>query len=77
MATRRSGWPHSAEGHILESFQSESGGLKNYEIVKFCEYLTNRLALTEDERMAAVGMTLKLRSPRASPEPTAQPSPPG
>ncbi|MFD6274207.1 hypothetical protein ACFWFI_01210 [Streptomyces sp. NPDC060209] len=43
MATRRSGWTHSTEGHIPESFQSESGGLKNK---KIAESGTERLVLT-------------------------------
>ncbi|MFP8884189.1 Eco57I restriction-modification methylase domain-containing protein [Streptomyces mangrovi] len=45
--------------YILESFQSESGGLKNNEIAKFGEYRTKRLVLTEYDRMAAAGLTLE------------------
>ncbi|MFH9083800.1 Eco57I restriction-modification methylase domain-containing protein [Streptomyces sp. NPDC017673] len=45
--------------YVLESFQSESGGLKNNEIAKFGEYRTKRLVLTEYDRMAAAGLTLE------------------
>jgi hypothetical protein len=45
--------------YILESFQSESGGLKNNEIAKFGEYRTKRLVLTEYDRMAAAGLTME------------------
>jgi hypothetical protein len=45
--------------YILESFQSESGGLKNNEIAKFDEYRTKRLILSEYDRMAAAGLTLE------------------
>ncbi|MET9823113.1 DNA methyltransferase [Streptomyces sp. NPDC006349] len=45
--------------YILESFQTERGGLKNNEIAKFGEYRTKRLVLTEYDRMAAAGLTLK------------------
>ncbi|MDX3841890.1 Eco57I restriction-modification methylase domain-containing protein [Streptomyces europaeiscabiei] len=45
--------------YILETFQSESGGLKNNEIAKFGEYRTKRLVLTEYDRMAAAGLTLE------------------
>ncbi|CAL9389181.1 hypothetical protein SUDANB6_01223 [Streptomyces sp. enrichment culture] len=45
--------------YILESFQSESGGLKNNEIAKFGEYRTKRLVLTEYDRMATAGLTLE------------------
>lgn len=44
--------------YILESFQSESGGLKNNEIAKFGEYRTKRLVLAAYDRMAAAGLTL-------------------
>ncbi|MGW6137384.1 Eco57I restriction-modification methylase domain-containing protein [Streptomyces sp. NPDC055140] len=44
--------------YILESFQSESGGLKNNEINKFGEYRTKRLVLAEYDRMAAAGVSL-------------------
>ncbi|MFF7309230.1 Eco57I restriction-modification methylase domain-containing protein [Streptomyces sp. NPDC008137] len=45
--------------YILESFQSESGGLKNNEIAKFGEYRTKRLVLAEYDRMAAAGLTME------------------
>ncbi|MFI8093857.1 hypothetical protein ACIF9R_37075 [Streptomyces sp. NPDC086080] len=45
--------------YILETFQSESGGLKNSEIAKFGEYRTKRLVLAEYDRMARVGLTLE------------------
>ncbi|MFB7109210.1 Eco57I restriction-modification methylase domain-containing protein [Streptomyces sp. NPDC056291] len=45
--------------YILESFQSESGGLKNNEIAKFGEYRTKRLVLAEYDRMAAAGLALE------------------
>ncbi|MEU7305405.1 DNA methyltransferase [Streptomyces sp. NPDC007206] len=45
--------------YILESFQSESGGLKNNEIAKFGEYRTKRLVIAEYDRMAAAGLTLE------------------
>ncbi|MET7712975.1 DNA methyltransferase [Streptomyces sp. NPDC005407] len=45
--------------YILESFQSESGGLKNNEISTFGEYRTKRLVLTEYDRMATAGLTLE------------------
>ncbi|WP_259453848.1 Eco57I restriction-modification methylase domain-containing protein [Streptomyces ginkgonis] len=45
--------------YILESFQSESGGLKNNEIAKFGEYRTKRLVLAEYDRMATAGLTLE------------------
>lgn len=45
--------------YILESFKSESGGLKNNEIAKFGEYRTKRLVLTEYDRMAAAGLSLE------------------
>ncbi|MFF7853216.1 Eco57I restriction-modification methylase domain-containing protein [Streptomyces sp. NPDC007904] len=44
--------------YILETFQSESGGLKNNEIAKFGEYRTKRLVLTEYNRMADAGLSL-------------------
>ncbi|MCQ9136692.1 hypothetical protein, partial [Streptomyces hilarionis] len=43
--------------YILETFQSESGGLKNNEIAKYGEYHTKRLVLTEYERMATAGLS--------------------
>jgi hypothetical protein len=45
--------------YILESFQSQTGGLKNNEIAKFGEYRTKRLVLAEYDRMAAAGLTLE------------------
>ncbi|MFF5183446.1 Eco57I restriction-modification methylase domain-containing protein [Streptomyces sp. NPDC000345] len=45
--------------YILETFQSESGGLKNNEIAKYGEYRTKQLVLTEYNRMAAAGLTLE------------------
>ncbi|MFF7216658.1 Eco57I restriction-modification methylase domain-containing protein [Streptomyces sp. NPDC008238] len=45
--------------YILESFQTESGGLKNNEIAALGEYRTKRLVLTEYDRMAAAGLTEK------------------
>ncbi|MEW1642105.1 DNA methyltransferase [Streptomyces sp. NPDC091219] len=45
--------------YILESFQTENGGLKNNEISKYGEYRTKRLVLTEYDRMAAAGLTLE------------------
>ncbi|WP_405745781.1 Eco57I restriction-modification methylase domain-containing protein [Streptomyces canus] len=45
--------------YILESFQTESGGLKNNEISAFGEYRTKRLVLTEYDRMATAGLTLE------------------
>ncbi|MER5432607.1 DNA methyltransferase [Streptomyces sp. NPDC002588] len=44
--------------YILETFQSESGGLKNNEIAKYGEYRTKRLVLTEYDRMATAGLSL-------------------
>ncbi|MFD5127999.1 Eco57I restriction-modification methylase domain-containing protein [Streptomyces olindensis] len=45
--------------YILETFQSESGGLKNNEIAKYGEYRTKRLVLTEYDRMATAGLSLE------------------
>ncbi|MFD5001969.1 Eco57I restriction-modification methylase domain-containing protein [Streptomyces mutabilis] len=45
--------------YILETFQSESGGLKNNEISKYGEYRTKRLVLTQYHRMAQAGLTLE------------------
>jgi hypothetical protein len=39
--------------YILETFQSETGGLKHNEIRDHGEYRTKRLVLTEYDRMAA------------------------
>lgn len=53
------GISHDVTDYMLESFQSESGGLKNIEIAKFGEYRTKRLVHAEYDRMADVGLTLK------------------
>ncbi|ULR54664.1 Eco57I restriction-modification methylase domain-containing protein [Streptomyces deccanensis] len=45
--------------YILESFQTENGGLKNNEIAKYGEYRTKRLVLAEYDRMATAGLTLE------------------
>ncbi|MFE2056669.1 Eco57I restriction-modification methylase domain-containing protein [Streptomyces sp. NPDC059446] len=45
--------------YILESFQTENGGLKNNEIAKYGEYRTKRLALAEYDRMTKAGLSLK------------------
>ncbi|MET9254882.1 DNA methyltransferase [Streptomyces sp. NPDC003717] len=45
--------------YVLESFKSESGGLKNNEIAKFGEYRTKRLVLAEYDRMTTAGLTLE------------------
>ncbi|MFE9097216.1 Eco57I restriction-modification methylase domain-containing protein [Streptomyces sp. NPDC007264] len=45
--------------YILETFQSESGGLKNNEISKYGEFRTKRLVLTEYDRMATAGLSLE------------------
>ncbi|MET8163739.1 DNA methyltransferase [Streptomyces sp. NPDC005329] len=45
--------------YILETFQSESGGLKNNEIAKYGEYRTKRLVLIEYDRMATAGLSLE------------------
>jgi len=44
--------------YILESFQTESGGLKNNEIAKYGSYRTKDLVLAEYDRMAAAGVSL-------------------
>ncbi|MGW6309524.1 Eco57I restriction-modification methylase domain-containing protein [Streptomyces niveus] len=44
--------------YILETFQSETGGLKNNEIAKYGHYRTKHLVLAEYDRMAAVGVSL-------------------
>ncbi|GHB02945.1 MULTISPECIES: Eco57I restriction-modification methylase domain-containing protein [Streptomyces] len=53
------GISHEDTDYILESFQSESGGLKNNEIAKYGEYRTKRLVLAEYDRMAAAGLTME------------------
>lgn len=45
--------------YILESFQTENGGLKNNEIAKHGEYRTKRLVLAEYDRMATAGLTME------------------
>lgn len=45
--------------YILESFQTENGGLKNNEIAKYGEYRTKRLVLAEYDRMASAGLTME------------------
>ncbi|MGW6487374.1 Eco57I restriction-modification methylase domain-containing protein [Streptomyces sp. NPDC055056] len=45
--------------YILESFQTENGGLKNNEIAKYGEYRTKRLVLAEYDRMAKAGLSLQ------------------
>ncbi|RLV09839.1 restriction endonuclease [Streptomyces griseocarneus] len=45
--------------YILESFQTENGGLKNNEIAEYGEYRTKRLVLTEYDRMAAAGLSME------------------
>lgn len=44
--------------YILESFRSESGGLKHNEIAKYGHYRTKALVLAEYDRMAAAGVSL-------------------
>ncbi|MEU1705099.1 DNA methyltransferase [Streptomyces sp. NPDC005706] len=45
--------------YILQTFQTESGGLKNNEIAKYGEYRTERLILAEFDRMAEAGVSLE------------------
>ncbi|MEV7724863.1 DNA methyltransferase [Streptomyces sp. NPDC087917] len=47
--------------YILDSFQTENGGLKNNEIARYGEYRTKHLVLAEYDRMAAAG--LRMESP--------------
>ncbi|WP_067793914.1 Eco57I restriction-modification methylase domain-containing protein [Actinomadura formosensis] len=44
--------------YILETFQTETGGLKNNEITKYGTYRTKDLVLAEYDRMAAAGVDL-------------------
>ncbi|MGW5080314.1 Eco57I restriction-modification methylase domain-containing protein [Micromonospora echinospora] len=44
--------------YILESFQTENGGLKNNEIAKYGSYRTKELVLAEYDRMASAGLSL-------------------
>ncbi|MEU0516729.1 DNA methyltransferase [Streptosporangium sp. NPDC006007] len=44
--------------YILETFQTENGGLKNNDIAKYGTYRTKDLVLAEYDRMAASGVSL-------------------
>lgn len=44
--------------YILETFQSDTGGLKNNEIAKYGTYQTKDFVLTEYDRMTAAGIDL-------------------
>lgn len=44
--------------YILETFQTENGGLKNNEIAKYGTYRTKDLVLAEYDRMASAGVGL-------------------
>ncbi|MFY1702647.1 Eco57I restriction-modification methylase domain-containing protein [Micromonospora sp. WMMA1923] len=44
--------------YIMESFQTENGGLKNNDIAKHGSYRTKELVLAEYDRMAAAGLGL-------------------
>ncbi|MGI5041685.1 Eco57I restriction-modification methylase domain-containing protein, partial [Streptomyces sp. JAC128] len=44
--------------YILDTFQSNTGGLKNNEIAKYGHYRTKDLVLAEYDRMAAAGVSL-------------------
>ncbi|WP_405581679.1 Eco57I restriction-modification methylase domain-containing protein [Streptomyces sp. NBC_01092] len=44
--------------YILETFQSDTGGLKNNEIAKYGTYRTKDLVLAEYDRMAPAGVSL-------------------
>ncbi|MGN9846924.1 Eco57I restriction-modification methylase domain-containing protein [Nonomuraea sp. H19] len=44
--------------YILETFQTENGGLKHNEIAKYGIYRTKALVLTEYDRMAVAGVSL-------------------
>src|SRR5512139_4163996 len=44
--------------YILETFQTENGGLKNNEIANYGTYRTKDLILAEYDRMAAAGVSL-------------------
>ncbi|AUH42132.1 Eco57I restriction-modification methylase domain-containing protein [Streptomyces sp. CMB-StM0423] len=52
------GISHDGADYILESFQTETGGLKNNEIAKYGHYRTKTLVLAEYDRMAAAGVSL-------------------
>ena len=45
--------------YILETFQSDSGGLKNNDIKKYGTYRTKDLILAEFDKMAEAGLTLE------------------
>ncbi|MDG9689527.1 N-6 DNA methylase [Streptomyces sp. DH17] len=45
--------------YILESFQTENGGLKNNEIAKYGEFRTKRLVLAEYDRMGSAGLAME------------------
>ena len=45
--------------YILETFQSETGGLKNNEIAKYGTYRTKDLVLAEYDRMSPAGPSLE------------------
>ncbi|MFE2523779.1 Eco57I restriction-modification methylase domain-containing protein [Streptomyces sp. NPDC059382] len=53
------GIPREDVDYILESFQTENGGLKNNEIAKYGSYRTKELVLAEYDRMAAAGVSLE------------------
>jgi len=44
--------------YILETFQTETGGLKNNEIAKYGTYRTKDLVLAEYDRIATIGVDL-------------------
>ncbi|SCF16255.1 Methyltransferase domain-containing protein [Micromonospora viridifaciens] len=44
--------------YIMETFQTENGGLKHNDIAKYGSYRTKELILAEYDRMAAAGVTL-------------------
>jgi hypothetical protein len=46
--------------YILETFQSEIGGLKNNEIAKYDTYRTKNLVLPEIDRMTVCGLKLEM-----------------
>ncbi|MEU0482661.1 DUF4357 domain-containing protein [Streptosporangium sp. NPDC006013] len=75
--------------YILETFQTENGGLKNNEIAKYGTYRTKDLVLAEYDRMAASGVSLTVPlidgenytstltpTPRPRPPPSRCPRPP-
>ncbi|MEO3890908.1 DNA methyltransferase [Nonomuraea sp. B5E05] len=52
------GIAHDDVEYVLETFQSETGGLKNNEIAKYGTYRTKDLVLAEYDRMATAGLSL-------------------